>query len=117
MQTPRALLICLYRFVEHIGRYDHMMPKLSEQNIEVLGYDQRGFGRSGPRHGDTTSRQAMSDLSYVFTQECERLSARERKKMPILLYGHSMVSACAAYCDAKAIEGADGTGCRERLQC
>lgn len=96
-QTPRALLICLHGFAEHIGRYNDMMPKFTERGIEVYGYDQRGFGKSGPRHGDTTLRQAMDDLSHVLVQEREYLSKGNGAKIPIFLYGHSMVSGCLNY--------------------
>ncbi|KAK5136115.1 hypothetical protein LTR08_004166 [Meristemomyces frigidus] len=88
---PCALLICLHGFAEHIGRYAHVMPKFAERGIEVYGYDQRGFGKSGPaNHGDTTLVQALGDLHHVFRQEQQRLSTSGFEQTPIFLYGHSM---------------------------
>ena len=90
--APRALLIVLHGLAEHIGRYNHVWPLFARRNIEVMGYDQRGFGKSGPTHGDTTLHESMTDLQYAIRQERSRLDERGLQNVPIYLYGHSMVS-------------------------
>lgn len=90
-QPPRALLIALHGFAEHVGRYDHVWPLFSRRNIEVFAYDQRGAGRSGPIHGDTTLNQNLTDLEYIIGQECQQLCNRGLQDVPLFLYGHSMV--------------------------
>ena len=91
--TPRALVIFLHGFAEHVERYNHVWSLFAKRDIEVFGYDQRGFGRSGPSYGDTTLEQQMEDLIYAVQQERKRLDdSLGGDKVPIYLYGHSMVS-------------------------
>ena len=92
LNQPRALLIALHGFAEHVGRYDHVWPSFVSRNIEVMAYDQRGSGRSGPTHGDTTLIENLKDLQYVIGQERSRLDERGLYHVPLFLYGHSMVS-------------------------
>ncbi|KAF2489732.1 alpha/beta-hydrolase [Lophium mytilinum] len=88
---PRALVIFLHGFAEHVERYDHVWPRFAAQGIEVFGYDQRGFGRSGPRYGDTTLEKQVADLAYAIRTERKGLDERfEKRTVPIYLYGHSM---------------------------
>lgn len=91
-KAPFALLIALHGFAEHVGRYDHVWPAFSSNGIEVFAYDQRGAGRSGPRHGDTTLAQNLEDLKFIMSRERQGLDNRGLKGVPIWLYGHSMVS-------------------------
>lgn len=88
---PRSLLVALHGFAEHIGRYDHVWPIFAARNIEVFGYDQRGFGRSGEAHGDTTLEQSAADLKHILAQERKRLDDSGLSDIPIFVYAHSMV--------------------------
>ena len=90
LTPPRVLIIFLHGFAEHVERYDKFWPRFVARNIEVFGYDQRGFGRSGPRYGDTTLEQQVLDLEYAVHQERQRLNDDGHKMVPIFLYGHSM---------------------------
>lgn len=90
-RSPRAVLIALHGFAEHVGRYDHVWPVFAAQGIEVLGYDQRGFGRSGPTHGDTTLKQSAADLASLIEQEKARLMDNGLPEIPLFIYAHSMV--------------------------
>lgn len=70
-----------------------MWPRFVAQGFEILGYDQRGFGRTGPKYGDTTLEQQVMDLDYAIRKERKRLDEKfDNQKVPIFLYGHSMVS-------------------------
>lgn len=91
---PRVLLIVLHGFAERIGRYDHVWPLFAKRNIEVMGYDLRGFGRSGPTHGDATLIENLTDLQYIIKEERSRLDERGLQNVPVFLYGHSMVRSC-----------------------
>lgn len=91
--SPRALIIFLHGFAEHIERYDHVWPLFVAHGFEVLGYDQRGFGKTGPTYGDTTMEQQVADLEYAIRTERKSLDERfDGKQVPIYLYGHSMVN-------------------------
>lgn len=95
-KAPRALVIALHGFAEHTGRYDHVWPLFARRGVEVLAYDRRGSGKSGPNHGDTTLDQDLSDLQHVTGQEYARLGSRDLLRVPIFLYGHSMVRLAAS---------------------
>lgn len=89
---PRALVIFLHGFAEHIQRYDNVCELFAAKDLEIFGYDQRGFGKSGPHFGDTTIEQQMADLDYAIHEERKRLeNLYGKNKIPIYLYGHSMV--------------------------
>ncbi|KAF2809120.1 alpha/beta-hydrolase [Mytilinidion resinicola] len=88
---PRALVIFLHGFAEHIERYDHVWPRFAAEGFEVFGYDQRGFGKTGPRYGDTTLEKQVADLEYAIQAERKRLDGGfDKETVPIYLYGHSM---------------------------
>ena len=94
--SPRALIIFIHGFAEHIERYNHVWPQFAERNIEVYGFDQRGFGQSGPAHGDTTLGRQLQDIEFAIQQERMRLDGLWGDGIvPIYLYGHSMVSSKA----------------------
>ncbi|KAL9111712.1 MAG: hypothetical protein Q9227_003987 [Pyrenula ochraceoflavens] len=89
---PRALVILIHGFAEHVGRYDYLCRRFAARNIEVFGYDQRGFGNSGPNVGDTTLEQQMADLKFAICEESKRLAdLYDGERIPLFLYGHSMV--------------------------
>lgn len=68
-----------------------------EANIEVYGYDQRGYGETAKStkggYGNTSIGELVTDLAYAVQQERKRLDKQwVGKNVPIFLYGHSMVS-------------------------
>jgi alpha-beta hydrolase superfamily lysophospholipase len=73
---------------EHTGRYAHVGKALNEAGYTLLGFDQRGHGRTpGPR-GVTPPFDCMLDDIGLLLDEAARLfptAARAR-----FLYGHSM---------------------------
>ena len=93
---PKAILVFLHGFIEHVGRYEHVFPLWQQRNISVFTFDQRGFGRTAE---DKENRS--KDSSYAKTSEKDQLEDAEwavktAKKMlgenlPTFLKGHSMV--------------------------
>ncbi len=47
--APRATVLIVHGFAEHIRRYDHVVRFLHERGYEVAGLDVRGHGSSGGR--------------------------------------------------------------------
>ncbi|KAL3419555.1 monoglyceride lipase [Phlyctema vagabunda] len=84
---PKAKLIFVHGFNDHIDRYYELFPTLASRGIEVHGFDQRGWGRSvkTPKdrgHAGTTT-QVLADLvSFIRVQLPSTL--------PVFVMGHSM---------------------------
>jgi alpha-beta hydrolase superfamily lysophospholipase len=83
----RGVVIVVHGLGEHAGRYDHVARQLNEWGFAVRGYDQCGHGESGgPRGGLPTDTRLLDDLADIV--DSTRL--RMRKKLPLILLGHSM---------------------------
>jgi alpha-beta hydrolase superfamily lysophospholipase len=88
---PRGVVVLVHGLGEHIGRYDHVGRRLSEQGFGVVGYDHRGHGRSpGPRGGVPDELTLCADLGQVLR------GARARFHGPLVLLGHSLGGLVAA---------------------
>ncbi|GAA6054653.1 hypothetical protein JCM3770_002924 [Rhodotorula araucariae] len=92
---PRAALLFVHGFIEHIERYDHVFPVYAQHGIAVFAYDQRGFGKTAtytPKHsqGVTSWKEQFGDIDH-FLQHALSLFPG----VPFFLYGHSMGGALA----------------------
>ena len=82
---PRGTLLLVHGLGEHGGRYAHVMARLAECGWAVVGYDQRGHGRSpGARGAIPAADSLLADLGAVLRQ------LRPARPGPLLLLGHSM---------------------------
>jgi acylglycerol lipase len=93
--SPSALIVFLHGFAEHSGRYSHFHPILSERQIAVWTFDQRGFGRTAldqenssktSSWGKTGWSDQMQDLDWAV-----KTAMKEVPGVPMFLFGHSMV--------------------------
>ena len=87
----RGNVLIVHGLGEHIGRYAHVAQQLNAWGWSVLGYDQRGHGRSqgrrgGLKHGD----DLLQDLARVIDP------LRAAWPGPLVLLGHSMGGLVAA---------------------
>jgi alpha-beta hydrolase superfamily lysophospholipase len=81
----RGVVVLVHGLGEHIGRYDHVARRLNARGFVVVGYDQRGHGRSpGPRGGMPGDDALCADLGRVL------YAARESFAGPLVLLGHSL---------------------------
>ena len=105
--APKALLVFIHGFQEHVGRYTWTHTQLKARGIAVFAIDQRGFGRTafgekgvrrGTGYGRTGIDLQMRDIEFVLSVARERVPG-----VPVFLSGHSMVR---AELDARD-EGAD----------
>ncbi len=81
-----AVALIVHGLGEHAGRYATVARALTEDGIDVEGYDHRGFGGSaGPRAYVERWSQFHDDLE-------ERVTAlrAEHPGLPLILWGHSM---------------------------
>lgn len=93
---PKAVVVAVHGFAEHVGRYTHFHPLLAARGIAVFSYDQRGFGltaqdKTGKKsrdsaYGKTSLVQQLGDMAWVLMEAKKRF-----KNVPLFLLGHSMV--------------------------
>jgi alpha-beta hydrolase superfamily lysophospholipase len=98
--VARGSVLIVHGLGEHIGRYAHVAKQLNAWGWSVLGYDQRGHGRSeGPRGHLNHSDDLLQDLARVIDVQ------RPAWPGPLVLLGHSMGGLLAA----RFVAGAIGT--------
>lgn len=82
---PRATVVVVHGFGEHIGRYERLGRALAKAGFYTIGFDLRGHGRSGGVRGDAPAYRAFAeDLRGVV-----RRAREERPGLPLFLFGHS----------------------------
>lgn len=81
----RGTVLIVHGLGEHIGRHAHVAAQLHAEGWNVVGYDQRGHGRSdGPKGKINTADDLLRDLSHVIDH------VRQHFPSPLVLLGHSM---------------------------
>ena len=99
---PRGTLLLVHGLGEHGGRYGHVAAWLSERGWRVVGFDQRGHGKSGGRRGTIPAPDALArDLATVV--DAVRPGAGK-----LVLLAHSMGGSIAARFVADAVRPLDG---------
>ncbi|KAJ3844319.1 Alpha/Beta hydrolase protein [Lentinula raphanica] len=92
--SPRALIVFVHGFQEHIGRYAHIHPSFAENGLALWTYDQRGYGRTAldKEHrsknsswGKTGWSDQLQDVNWAV-----RTARSEFPGLPTFLMGHSM---------------------------
>ncbi|KAI4527615.1 alpha/beta-hydrolase [Schizophyllum commune Loenen D] len=113
--APKALLVFIHGFQEHVGRYTWTHTQLKARGIAVFAIDQRGFGRTafgekgvrrGTGYGRTGIDLQMRDIEFVLSVARERVPG-----VPVFLSGHSMGGgevlsyACRGSAGSKTLSG------------
>jgi alpha-beta hydrolase superfamily lysophospholipase len=89
--SAKGSVLIVHGLGEHIGRYAHVAQQLNAWGWSVLGYDQRGHGRSsGQRGGLNRSDDLLQDLASVID------TLRAAWPGALVLLGHSMGGLVAA---------------------
>ncbi|THH17131.1 hypothetical protein EUX98_g9184 [Antrodiella citrinella] len=92
--APRAIVIFVHGFVEHIGRYEAAFPVFPSRGITLFAYDQRGFGRTAldaehkskdASFGKTSWAEGLADIEWWVKYHVEK-----NPGVPVFLMGHSM---------------------------
>ncbi len=87
----RGTVLVVHGLGEHIGRYQHVAAHLNGWGWKVVGFDQRGHGRSGGGKGQLAAPDSLlQDLSRVID------AVRAEHAGPLVLLGHSMGGLVAA---------------------
>jgi len=86
VQASHAAVVLVHGLGEHCGRYEHVAQAFVSDGLYVLGFDQRGHGRSPGKRGLIPSYdQPLEDLTLAL----ERAQA-DAPSLPLFLYGHSL---------------------------
>jgi len=94
----RGSVLIVHGLGEHGARYGHVAAHLAAHGWSVIGYDQRGHGRSGgPRGGMPADDSLLLDLGQVIRH------ARAGSPGPLVLLGHSMGGLVVARYGAEAL--------------
>lgn len=111
---PKALLVFVHGFAEHVGRYDHVHAKYPEKGITLFTYDARGFGKTAldaanksksSSYGKTSWKEQFEDIEWAIGH-----ARKEVPDVPTFLMGHSMVSIrciCMRFCHLLILFGLD----------
>ncbi len=82
--TPRAAMLIVHGIGEHSARYEHVGAAFALAGIDVLAYDQRGFGETEGERGHVEHfDQFLDDLEALIAQ-------RRALDLPVVLLGHSL---------------------------
>lgn len=96
---PALSVVFVHGFVEYIARYEAAFPAFSARSIELIAFDQRGFGQTaqkapggwGKHYTTTNWPQQFMDVQAVVVEQRKYLDDKFGKdKVPIYLLGHSM---------------------------
>jgi len=92
-------VVIVHGLGEHVARYAHVAGHLNGAGWSVIGYDQRGHGRSeGPRGRLASGHDLLADLACVI--DAVRAEAQSR----LVLLGHSLGGLVAARFVAEVLE-------------
>lgn len=95
----RGTIVIVHGLGEHIDRYDHVAAALNARRWRVVGYDQRGHGRSpGDRGRLVAGDDLLVDLATVID------TVRVEFAGPLVLLGHSLGGLVAARFVAGGVE-------------
>lgn len=80
-------VVCLVHGMgEHVNRYEHVGQLLTENGYALIGFDQRGHGRSEGKRGHTPSYEhLLNSVDDLLSKAGEFFP-----EIPQVLYGHSM---------------------------
>ncbi len=80
----KAALLLVHGIGEHSGRYEHVGANLANAGIDVMSFDNRGFGQSGGR------RAFVNKFGEFLDDVDDLLRQRRQLGVPVILMGHSL---------------------------
>jgi alpha-beta hydrolase superfamily lysophospholipase len=102
---PKATLLLVHGFCEHIGRYGHVFDWFHGQGYSLGGLDYRGHGQSdGQRSYIDRFEQYVADVDAMVSQ----LLSKSEPNHKLFLIGHSLGGLIVASYALAHPEGLDG---------
>lgn len=87
--SPRGVAVIVHGYAEHIGRYREVANVLAADGWGVLGYDQRGHGRSTGKRGALDRFTDYLDELDVARRQARALADDAKLPARDVLLGHS----------------------------
>lgn len=84
--NPRACVILVHGYGEHLGRYHHVVAALNTHGYSVAGIDNRGHGLSSGRRADVFRFDDFVDDLHTFVTHIRD----EEPALPRFMLGHSI---------------------------
>lgn len=81
----KAVVALVHGIGEHIGRYDHVAEAFGKAGYAMVGFDQRGHGKSDGVRGYESYKDLMVDITRNIQNAKDRYPG-----LPVFLYGHSL---------------------------
>lgn len=85
-KNPKAIIVIVHGFGEHLGKYEYVKDKLNEFGYGVYRFDNRGHGRSGGERGYIRDFKDLAKDTDAFIEFIKN----ENPNTPIFMLGHSM---------------------------
>ena len=82
--SPKAVLVMIHGFYEHLGRYEHVATHFVNAGWVVYAIDQRGHGKTKGKRGHANFMQLFDDVETLLMQV-----RSDYTSLPIVLFGHS----------------------------
>ncbi|KAJ1729161.1 hypothetical protein LPJ61_003661, partial [Coemansia biformis] len=86
-QPPVATLTIVHGLGEHIDRYESMARTFAHAGIQAIGFDQRGFGKTGRKCGRLGDNEGIDAVCADIALMNKRVAI---DGVPHFLLGHSM---------------------------
>ncbi|KAJ2547553.1 hypothetical protein EV175_005174 [Coemansia sp. RSA 1933] len=86
-QPPAATVTLVHGLGEHIDRYEELGRTFARAGIQVIGFDQRGFGKTGRRCGRLGDNEGIDTVADDIQFVTSRIAL---DGVPHFLFGHSM---------------------------
>lgn len=94
---PKAVVLFVHGFAEHVGRYEHAHVQYPARSITVFAFDVRGYGRTALDTAHRSKEAAYGKTSWDWQlRDIEfwgQHLAKEYPNVPLYLMGHSAVRA------------------------
>jgi alpha-beta hydrolase superfamily lysophospholipase len=99
LSGAKGTIVVVHGLGEHVGRYAHVAAFFNAQGWRVVGFDQRGHGKSGGGRGRLgAADDLLADLGRVIDR------VRAEHPGPLLLLGHSLGGLVAARFVAETVD-------------
>ncbi len=90
--APRAIVLLVHGYAEHLGRYEHVAAALTDNGYGVYAVDHWGHGKSDGIPGFVPAFAAYTGGVEVLLEQAEA----DYPGLPLFLLGHSMGGLIAA---------------------